>query len=290
MDVSEAGDGPGGLDLARVQRPDVILLDVMMPGLDGWRVAEMLLDDPVTADIPIVFLTARADVRDRARGHRPRRPRVHHEAVQPGRAGLARAPGARRRRAGRARAAAQRQGRAAARAVRGRLDARPSGSARRPSRRSRSRATAPRVQPVPTKRKLGRRSSARWRGLSSHIRTACAGVNHEQVPHARISPVPVARLAWWKESAPEQVPRPAVGAPVAAPSATRSCAQPVGGARVVDPSRRAAPPFESASRLGWAQRKRESRHETQEQREECPQRPGMRRRLPDHCRHPYGNR
>ena len=68
MDVSEAGDGPGGLGLARDRRPDVILLDVMMPGLDGWRVAEMLLDDPLTADIPIVFLTARADVRDRARG------------------------------------------------------------------------------------------------------------------------------------------------------------------------------------------------------------------------------
>jgi CheY-like chemotaxis protein len=68
MLVSEAGDGPGGLDVARAQRPDVILLDVMMPGLDGWRVAEMLLDDPVTRDIPIVFLTARADVRDRARG------------------------------------------------------------------------------------------------------------------------------------------------------------------------------------------------------------------------------
>jgi DNA-binding response OmpR family regulator len=68
MGVSEAGDGPGGLRLARAQRPDVILLDVMMPGLDGWRVAEMLLDDPITRDIPIVFLTARADVRDRARG------------------------------------------------------------------------------------------------------------------------------------------------------------------------------------------------------------------------------
>ena len=68
MGVAEAGDGPGGLQLARSQRPDVILLDVMMPGLDGWRVAEMLLDDPITRDIPIVFLTARADVRDRARG------------------------------------------------------------------------------------------------------------------------------------------------------------------------------------------------------------------------------
>jgi DNA-binding response OmpR family regulator len=66
--VSEAGDGLGGLDLARAQPPDVILLDVMMPGLDGWHVAELLLNDPVTSDIPIVFLTARADARDRARG------------------------------------------------------------------------------------------------------------------------------------------------------------------------------------------------------------------------------
>ena len=46
----------------------MILLDVMMPGLDGWRVAEELLDDPRTKSIPIVFLTARAELRDRARG------------------------------------------------------------------------------------------------------------------------------------------------------------------------------------------------------------------------------
>jgi len=39
-----------------------------MPGLDGWRVAEELLDDPATSAIPIVFLTARAELRDRARG------------------------------------------------------------------------------------------------------------------------------------------------------------------------------------------------------------------------------
>ena len=48
--------------------PDVILLDVMMPGLDGWRVAEQLVDDPATRGIPIVFLTARAEFRDRAKG------------------------------------------------------------------------------------------------------------------------------------------------------------------------------------------------------------------------------
>jgi DNA-binding response OmpR family regulator len=68
MEVLEAADGPSGLDTARVEAPDVILLDVMMPGLDGWRVAEELLDDERTSSIPIVFLTARAELRDRARG------------------------------------------------------------------------------------------------------------------------------------------------------------------------------------------------------------------------------
>jgi DNA-binding response OmpR family regulator len=68
MQVLEAGDGPSGIDMAREERPDVILLDVMMPGLDGWQVAEQLLDDPATNAIPIIFLTARAELRDRARG------------------------------------------------------------------------------------------------------------------------------------------------------------------------------------------------------------------------------
>jgi DNA-binding response OmpR family regulator len=68
MEVLEAADGPSGLETARAETPDVILLDVMMPGLDGWRVAEELLDDERTAGIPIVFLTARAELRDRARG------------------------------------------------------------------------------------------------------------------------------------------------------------------------------------------------------------------------------
>jgi DNA-binding response OmpR family regulator len=68
MEVLEAGDGPSGLEAARREQPDVVLLDVMMPGLDGWRVAEELLEDPQTSGIPIVFLTARAELRDRARG------------------------------------------------------------------------------------------------------------------------------------------------------------------------------------------------------------------------------
>ena len=68
MSVLEAGDGPSGLSKASEEQPDVILLDVMMPGLDGWGVAEALLEDEQTVGIPIIFLTARAEFRDRARG------------------------------------------------------------------------------------------------------------------------------------------------------------------------------------------------------------------------------
>jgi DNA-binding response OmpR family regulator len=68
MEVVEAEDGTQGLELARAEQPDVILLDVMMPGLDGWEVLHRLLEDETTKEIPIVFLTARAELRDRARG------------------------------------------------------------------------------------------------------------------------------------------------------------------------------------------------------------------------------
>ena len=68
MSVLEAGDGPSGLAKASSEQPDVILLDVMMPGLDGWQVAEELIEGERTGTIPIIFLTARAEARDRARG------------------------------------------------------------------------------------------------------------------------------------------------------------------------------------------------------------------------------
>ena len=68
IQVLEAADGASGLELARSEKPDAILLDVMMPGLDGWNVAERLLTDEGTSAIPIIFLTARADLRDRVRG------------------------------------------------------------------------------------------------------------------------------------------------------------------------------------------------------------------------------
>jgi len=68
MEVLEASDGRAALELARQQRPDLVLLDVMMPELDGWAVARELAADEQTRDIPIVFLTARADPADRRLG------------------------------------------------------------------------------------------------------------------------------------------------------------------------------------------------------------------------------
>ena len=68
MEVIECSDGQRGVESARRELPDVILLDVMMPRLDGWGVAQQLVGDELTKKIPIIFLTARAEVRDRARG------------------------------------------------------------------------------------------------------------------------------------------------------------------------------------------------------------------------------
>jgi len=88
MTVLEAADGDKGLELARAEHPDVVLLDVMMPGRSGWEVAEELLADESTRSIPIIFLTARAEIRTGLRD-RPRRRRLRDEAVQSGRAGTA---------------------------------------------------------------------------------------------------------------------------------------------------------------------------------------------------------
>ena len=55
--VLEAGNGEEGIRLARTDRPDVITLDVLMPGLDGWGVLATLKDDPALAAIPVVMLT-----------------------------------------------------------------------------------------------------------------------------------------------------------------------------------------------------------------------------------------
>jgi CheY-like chemotaxis protein len=68
MEVLEASNGAVGIELARRERPDLILLDVMMPEVDGWEVVAELADDPDTREIPIVFLTARSERVDQRRG------------------------------------------------------------------------------------------------------------------------------------------------------------------------------------------------------------------------------
>jgi DNA-binding response OmpR family regulator len=68
MEVLEAEDGRVGLELARKERPDLVLLDVMMPEVDGWTVARELAENEETRDIPVVFLTARADAADKRLG------------------------------------------------------------------------------------------------------------------------------------------------------------------------------------------------------------------------------
>jgi two-component system, OmpR family, response regulator len=60
MEVVEAGNGQEALEQARTCAPDAILLDVMMPGMDGPAVLSALRADSVTAGIPVVFLTAKA--------------------------------------------------------------------------------------------------------------------------------------------------------------------------------------------------------------------------------------
>ncbi|MFA5436498.1 MAG: response regulator [Candidatus Neomarinimicrobiota bacterium] len=56
--VLTATRGDEGLRLAKAEKPDLILLDIVMPGMAGTQVAEELLEDPATASIPIIFVTA----------------------------------------------------------------------------------------------------------------------------------------------------------------------------------------------------------------------------------------
>ncbi|HZA27772.1 MAG TPA: response regulator [Actinomycetota bacterium] len=67
-EILEASDGEEALALARKHHPELVLLDVMMPGLSGFDVCRALKDDPATADATVVMLTAKAQDGDRAEG------------------------------------------------------------------------------------------------------------------------------------------------------------------------------------------------------------------------------
>jgi len=66
--VRLARNGRDGLFIAREDEIDLVVLDVMLPRMDGWQVLAALRADPATEQIPVLFLTARDDVQDRVRG------------------------------------------------------------------------------------------------------------------------------------------------------------------------------------------------------------------------------
>ena len=64
-----ATGGRQAIDLIRETRPALVLLDLMMPGVDGWEVRRAMLEDPATADIPVVVCSARTQDEDREQGY-----------------------------------------------------------------------------------------------------------------------------------------------------------------------------------------------------------------------------
>ena len=67
-DTVLARNGAEALEVARERRPDVALLDVSMPAMNGYEVTAALKRDPITKDIPVILLTARAQTADVAKG------------------------------------------------------------------------------------------------------------------------------------------------------------------------------------------------------------------------------
>lgn len=89
-EVAGALSGADGLRLAREQSFDLIIVDVMMPDVDGYEVCRQLRADPITANVPLTILTARGRPIDEARGLAARRQPVFDQAdrrVAAGRAG-----------------------------------------------------------------------------------------------------------------------------------------------------------------------------------------------------------
>lgn len=67
-DVAVAKNGPKALELASKLMPDLILLDIMMPGMDGYEVCRQLKADPITATIPVIFVTALTELKNEEHG------------------------------------------------------------------------------------------------------------------------------------------------------------------------------------------------------------------------------
>lgn len=69
-EVITAEDGLSGIDVAKAKKPDLILMDVVMPGLNGFQATRKLTKDPETANIPVVLVTTKDQETDRVWGQR----------------------------------------------------------------------------------------------------------------------------------------------------------------------------------------------------------------------------
>ena len=67
-DVGAASSGTHALSMIEKEQPDLILLDVMMPDIDGFEVARRIRSNPSSANVPIIMFTAKAQVEDRVKG------------------------------------------------------------------------------------------------------------------------------------------------------------------------------------------------------------------------------
>jgi CheY-like chemotaxis protein len=68
-DVTSAYNGEEGLNMAHESKPDLILLDIMMPGMDGWQVLERLKNNPETKTIPVIVFTAKEYLSGKLKSH-----------------------------------------------------------------------------------------------------------------------------------------------------------------------------------------------------------------------------
>jgi DNA-binding response OmpR family regulator len=68
FDVKGAAGGLEGLELVRKEKPDLVLLDLMMPDMDGWEVYQQMKADEATRDIPVIVVTAKAQSIDKVLG------------------------------------------------------------------------------------------------------------------------------------------------------------------------------------------------------------------------------
>lgn len=68
MEVLEVHDGPSGIEMIEQEKPDCVVLDIMLPKMSGWDIIRQMKSNPATADIPVVMVTAKVAERDQLRG------------------------------------------------------------------------------------------------------------------------------------------------------------------------------------------------------------------------------